>query len=128
MYDGAHEGFGNAVGDFHVAAVVGKVAFHGVHEDVCTATAGLIGRKAHGKFRVHDGKFGAAGVAVASAFFPAVFIGDDRTVAHFASGGGNGQYDADGKTGFWLVFLFKNIPYIKIVGTAVADCLGTVYD
>ena len=63
----------------------------------------------------------------ASAFQPAVFIGDHTGIAHFASGGRDGRYGGDRKTGSRNFCFQKEVPYVcPGICHAVADRLGRV--
>ena len=54
---GTHQCFRNTVCNLHIAAI-GKIALHGVHQNICAAAGSLVIRQCHSKLRIHDGKTG----------------------------------------------------------------------
>ena len=84
FHNGTEQGFRDAIGDFHMAAVR-KVAFHRMHHDIGTAAGGLVIRQGHSQRRIHHRKTRSAKIRIVAALLVFFLFGDDGGIAHLTA-------------------------------------------
>ena len=113
------------IGQRHVI-IVREITLHGVHHNVHYSTSRLISRQSIGSLRIHHCKLATADIIRIAHFYITVFIGDNSTVTHFASGSRNTQHRTYRKATLRFGGTRKEVPHFTVIRYSIADGLRRV--
>ena len=92
-----------------------------MHHDICATAGGLIIRKCHRQFRVHDRESRTAVITAVSALHEALFLRDNGRITHLTSCRRDRQDNAQREASLRLSLIVIEIPDIAFVRDTITD-------